>query len=553
LLVNKYSMCGILCVLNNDIYSSKDIEKEFEKGKGRGPDNSQLKNVGIRIDMGFHRLAINGLNDESNQPFFIDNIYLICNGEIYNHKELFDRINIAPKTQSDCEVIIHLYKLYGIEQTLQMLDGVFSFVLFDANIIDHTPNKVFVARDPYGVRPLYMLDNSSCFMFSSELKMIQSFSNETSTTDYFNPGYYMELELPTKVNTKWEQVQYVKYHSQGFHSILNKHDSVKIYQDIQYYFLKAIEKRCNNTDKPIACLLSGGLDSSLVTALVNEFMLKKGIQIETYSIGLKGSEDLKYAKSVADYLQTKHTEIIVTNEDFLEIIPEVIYSIESYDTTTIRASLGNYLLGKYISKHSECKVIFNGDGADELMGGYLYFEKCPDCIEFDKECRRLLKNIHMYDVLRSDKCISSHGLEPRTPYLDRSFVQYYLSIDPWVRYSPLLIEKQIIRNAFSKKYFMNSKNKQILPNEILWRKKEAFSDGVSSKKKSLFTILQENIVTSTTFNPSKINPPKTKEQHYYRDIFDQYYPNCSHLIPEFWMPKYIDATDPSARTLIIYK
>jgi len=542
-------MCGILCVLNNsNYYSSKDILQEFQKGKNRGPDNSQYKNVGIEVNFGFHRLAINGLNDISNQPFCIDNIFLICNGEIYNHKKLYELMNITPTTQSDCEVIIHLYKLYGIEQTLQMLDGVFAFVLFDSNIIEIEPCKIFVARDPYGVRPLYYL-NDSAIMFSSELKMISSFISTEGKVNHFLPGHYMELHLPSTVNPKWKQVDYIKYHTTGFNSILNKYKNV--YEIIQYYFLKAIEKRCENTEKPIACLLSGGLDSSLVAALVNEKMKIKGIQIETYSIGLKDSEDLKYAKMVSNYLNTKHTEVIVTEKYLIDSIPEVIIAIESYDTTTIRASLGNYLLGKYISKNSECKVIFNGDGADELMGGYLYMEKCPDAIEYDKECRRLLTNIHKYDVLRSDKCISSHGLEPRTPFLDRSFVQRYLSLDPWVRYSPLLIEKQLIRNAFSKKFFVNSNREALLPDEILWRKKEAFSDGISSKQNSLFSILQEKIDTPIC-NYSH-NSPQTKEQSYYRNIFEDNYPYCSHLINEFWMPKYIEASDPSARTLTIYK
>jgi asparagine synthase (glutamine-hydrolysing) len=457
-------------------------------------------------------------------------------------------MNITPTTQSDCEVIIHLYKIYGIEQTLQMLDGVYAFVLFDSNIIESEPCKIFVGRDPYGVRPLYFL-NDSVIMFSSELKMIANFITSEEKIDYFLPGHYMELHLPDTVNPKWKNISYIKYHTSGFNSILNKYKNV--YEIIQYYFVKAIEKRCDNTEKPIACLLSGGLDSSLVAALVNDRLKLKGIQLETYSIGLKDSEDLKYAKIVSDYLHTKHTEVIITEKYLIDSIPEVIKAIESYDTTTIRASLGNYLLGKYISKNSDCKVIFNGDGADELMGGYLYMEKCPDPIEFDKECRRLLSNIHKYDVLRSDKCISSHGLEPRTPFLDRSFVQRYLSLDPWVRFSPLLIEKQLIRNAFSKKYFVNSNREAILPDEILWRKKEAFSDGISSKQNSLFSILQEQINTpiSSYFH----NSPTTQEQSYYRGIFEENYPNCSRLLSKFWMPKYIEAIDPSARTLAIYK
>lgn len=217
----------------------------------------------------------------------------------------------------------------------------------------------------------------------------------------------------------------------------NETDMRSIYRNMQYYFTNAIKKRCYITERPIACLLSGGLDSSLVTALVNEYHKDISTEpLETYSIGLEGSEDLKYAKIVADYLGTKHTEILLKEEDFICAINEVIYAIESYDTTTVRASIGNYLLGKYISENSNAKVIFNGDGSDELCGGYLYMHACPDEIEFDKETRRLLKNIHAFDVLRSDKCISSHGLEPRTPFLDRSWVQYYLSIHPSVRFHP---------------------------------------------------------------------------------------------------------------------
>ena len=543
-------MCGILCLLNNIHYSSKEVLTEFEKGKKRGPDNSQLKHGGIQVDFGFHRLAINGLNDISNQPLCIDNIFLICNGEIYNHKKLFQLINIVPHTQSDCEIIIHLYKLYGIEQTLQMLDGVFAFVLFDSNIKIDEPNKIFVARDPYGVRPLFFLQDEY-FMFSSELKMIVPFIRSEKNIHPFLPGHIMSLELPSKVNPQWEITNYSSYHHIGFYSILNEKNN--IHRIIQYHFFKAIEKRCENTDRQIACLLSGGLDSSLVAALVNEFMKKKGITIETYSIGLKGSEDLKYAKKVASYLKTNHKEIVVTEKYLIDHIPEVIYAIETYDTTTIRASLGNYLLGKYIAKHSQCKVIFNGDGADELMGGYLYMMKCPDAIEFDKESRRLLKNIYKYDVLRSDRCISSHGLEPRTPFLDRTFVEQYLQIPPWIRFNTNQIEKYLIRHAFCKKNYVNSEGNEILPDEILWRKKEAFSDGISSKQNSLFQILQENIEAQGVEEKeySHLNPT-TKEQSYYRQIFEEHYPHCSHLLTEFWMPKYIEAKDPSARTLDIY-
>ena len=280
-------------------------------------------------------------------------------------------------------------------------------------------------------------------------------------------------------------------------------------------------------------------------------------QLETYSIGLKGSEDLKYARIVADYIGSEHTEIIVTEQEMFDAIPEVIYAIESYDTTSVRASIGNYLLGKYISTHSNAKVIFNGDGSDELLGGYLYMNKCPDDIEFDKETRRLLKDIHAFDVLRSDKSISSNGLEPRTPFLDRNFTNYVLSIPPYFRNHKNFDapEKNLLRKAFSSENFTNINGYQILPDEILWRKKEAFSDGVSSQGRSLYVILQEKIAYKLNLDEytSKYTPSIETEKYYYKKMFDECFPNCSQIVPYFWMPKYTNATDPSARTLTFYQ
>jgi asparagine synthase (glutamine-hydrolysing) len=262
-------------------------------------------------------------------------------------------------------------------------------------------------------------------------------------------------------------------------------------------------------------------------------------------------------------LKTKHTQIVVTEQEFFDAIPEVIKTIESYDTTTIRASVGNYLIGKYIAEHSDAKVIFNGDGADELMGGYLYFHKSPNMDEFDTECRRLLSDIHYFDVLRSDRCISSHGLEPRTPFLDKDWVTYYLSLPKKVRYHPAKAqcEKFLFRHAF---HIMDP---ELIPMGTLWRKKEAFSDGVSGMARPWFAIINEKIdmlckddqtlLNILTENLGKtgnfvINPPKTLEQSYYRAIYDSYYSGNAHTIPYFWMPKYVDATDSSARTLMIY-
>ena len=262
-------------------------------------------------------------------------------------------------------------------------------------------------------------------------------------------------------------------------------------------YLNAVKKRVVGTsDRPIACLLSGGLDSSLITAFVNKFY--NGV-LETYSIGLFDSEDLKYARIVANHLETNHTEIKLTEDEFFDAIPEVIQgTIESYDTTTVRASVGNYLIGKYISQHSSAKVIFNGDGSDELMGGYLYFHKAPDSIEFDKECKRLLKEIAFFDVLRSDRSISSHGLEPRTPFLDRAWVEFYLSLPKDLRNHSKnkQCEKFLLRNAIS------ICDKNLIPRQILWRTKEAFSDGVSGQVRSWFQIIQEKIEALCVKNPN---------------------------------------------------
>ena len=578
-------MCGIFCLLNSNEQEPSFVNRQFDKCKSRGPEKSTLhydKEMGIYL--GFHRLAINGLDIISHQPMTIDNITLICNGEIYNYKELFKLMNIKPETNSDCEIILHLYKHYGIEQTLQMLDGVFGFVIYDFR--DVANKKLYVARDPYGVRPIFklttttgligfasLLDNLSAWSernvslgykdasYDEEYSLLENIKsdNMSKSLEQFTPGTYSILvaegdkwkfSIENKSFSHTGFMRQPEYHTNSF----NDHDfddfNLQNYLNgIREYFTKAIKKRVENTDRKVACLLSGGLDSSLVAALVNEY---HDGELETYSIGLPGSEDLKYARKVADYLGTNHNEIIVSEEEFFEAIPDVVAATETWDTTTIRASVGNYLIGKYISEHSDAKVIFNGDGSDELSGGYMYFHQAPDVIEFDKECRNLLSNIHYFDVLRSERCISCHGLEARTPFLDRAWVQYYLSIPEKVRFHKLkgLPEKFLIRKAF---------DNGILPSEVLWRTKEAFSDGVSSLKKSWFEIIDEKVRLLNEFKTYEpylkmLTPtPKTPEQMYYRYLFVKKYPGCGNVIPYYWMPKYVNATDSSARTLTVFK
>ena len=517
-------MCGIYWFLANNSKTDKSVINEsFNKGVGRGPDFTKLVEYKKNI-IGFHRLSINDLSEEGNQPFFIDSCILICNGEIYNYKELIEKYDFEVNSNSDCEVIIHLYKKLGIHGMLNELDGVFAFVLYD-----QIEDQVIVARDVYGVRPMFYNFTDTTLEISSEIKMQ---SHDLSNCIQFPPNKVMVFK-PEKL--KIFRTMCVNYHKRN-ETPITKNIHKTIYQALN----NAVVKRLNTTERPIACLLSGGLDSSIIASLINN---NTDTKLKTFSIGLSDSVDIVHSRIMANYLKSDHTEIIVTEKEMLESIPIVIKAIESYDTTTVRASVGNYLLGKYISENSDCKVIFNGDGADEVAGGYLYFKKAPTDMEFDTECKRLLNDISFFDVLRSDRSMSSdHGLEARTPWLDKTFVETYLRIDLDERVSKNKQEKFILRESF----------KHILPEEIYNRRKEAFSDGVAGKSKSWYEIIQESIDKNITIGKYSHNCPTTIEQSYYREIFNSYYKNADHIIPYFWMPKYVNATDSSARTLDIY-
>lgn len=516
-------MCGIIAVIHSTLDQSKLIEN-FKKGEHRGPDQTAYIEANY-VWMGFHRLAINGLTNLSNQPFSINGIYLVCNGEIYNYKELYASLNITPTTESDCEIIIQLYEKFGIDQTVHMLNASeFSFVLYDSN-----KDLIYAVRDPYGVKPLYHSTLGNMHVFSSELKMVNDL--QLDTHDHHKPGTITKFFK----GIKEESYSYIQQPSINY-ALTSPHQLIR---DTLY---ETVKQRVRNTEQPMACLLSGGLDSSLIVALVKRARIELGItdKLETYSIGLDGAEDLKYACIAADYIGTHHTTIVVTEDDFFNAIPEVVYNIESYDTTTVRASVGNYLVAKYIRKNSNAKVIFNGDGSDEVTGGYLYMNKCPNEHEFDAECKRLVSDIYLFDALRSDKSISSNGLEARTPFLDRAFVQMYLSIPPKLRFTPTC-EKFLLRESF----------KGYLPDVILWRKKEAFSDGVSSLNRSWYKIIQEKIPPSIFTESFK--EFFTAEQVYYRTLFDAHYPTMDSIVPYYWMPKYTTSKDCSARTLDNYQ
>lgn len=540
-------MCGIfgLLINNKENIDYEKLKKYFDYGKKRGPENSVIKYVNDDIIFGFHRLAINGLNEISNQPIVDKNnkYILICNGEIYNYKELYKNFNFDNITNSDCEIIIHMYNLLGLN-FINFLDGVFSFMLYDID-----SDIVIIGRDPHGVRPLYCCNyENDNISFCSDLLPLM-YDKKIKKINQFLPGTICVYKKETNIFNKIHHEKYFYLHCN-----IIKDDILNIeYYMYNYIKLlkKSIKKRVENCERPIACLLSGGLDSSIISAYVKRFYNNT---LETYSIGLKDAEDLKYATIVSNHINSQHTSVIFKNEEFINSIPDVIKDIESYDTTTVRASVGNWNIGKYIKNNSDVKVIFNGDGADELMGGYIYFNCAPNNQEFHNETIRLLENISKYDVIRSDKSISSHGLEPRTPFLDKELTKYYLSIP---------IEYRNHNNGNNcEKYFIRKAielyDPDLLPKEVLWRTKEAFSDGVSSKNKSWFEIIQESDIVKNIENKMTLekihNNPNTNEQLYYRTVFNNLYPKCDNLIPYFWMPKFIkNAHDSSARTLKIYK
>jgi len=540
-------MCGIFAYLGNTI-GTDALENAYKKTQKRGPDNNVLKSIHKNVTFGFHRLAIMDPSYKGNQPLFHPTkpYAIICNGEIYNHKKLVRDNNFETYSDSDCEVILYLYEKYGIDETLRMLDSeAFAFCIYDGE-----KKELIVARDRFGVRPLFIgtrVNNE--IIIASEAKSIIDLIIETDILEQFPPGTWKSFDINVYSEKETRQYYEKKY------AINMDSDEKSICYNIRNLLTESVKKRLMS-ERPIGCLLSGGLDSSLISAIVaREFKLKgKGI-LNTFSIGMKGSTDLQYAKLAAEHIGSKHHTIELTEQDFLDAIPEVIYHTESYDTTTIRASVGNYLVGKYIKENTDITVVFNGDGSDE-QSGYLYMTNAPDIYAFKEECERLLSEIHYFDVLRSDRALSSNwSLETRAPFLDTDFVNYYMSIYPELKTYPKnseRIEKYLLRKAFD--------NERLLPSVVLWRKKEAFSDGCSSNERSWHNIIREHIETLVSDEEFErlsknyeMNEPKMKETYYYRKIFEKFYPNRGNLIPHYWLPKWNGVKkDPSARELEQY-
>jgi asparagine synthase (glutamine-hydrolysing) len=550
-------MCGIWALLNSDNYDNSILYKNFMNIKHRGPDFSSFQNYKNLI-LGFHRLSIMELSFKSNQPFILkhnDNtIIFVCNGEIYNYKELINKYNLPIDTNSDCMTLPQLYIKLGHDKFIELfsyeIKGEYAFLLF---IFDNDNNliKTVAGRDHIGIRPLYFSEPtftgpprftykpivySSEFInqpiiFSSEIKGCHFYEYPIKE---FPPGHIISIDNNSNL---------LKYKFNNLYDIRVPKscldNSNEILLDLKNCIINSITRRLDS-DQPIAFLLSGGVDSSLIAALASRIINKP---IKTFCCGMGNGSDLKYAKLVADHIGSEHTEVIFTPDEALEAINDVIYTTETWDTTTIRASVGQYLVSKYISQNTDAKVLFVGEGPDEVCSSYLFNYYAPDPNLIHLSAKEYVSNIHYYDVKRCDKCISRWGLEARVALLDPEFIENYWYIPSFERHPKTRgIEKWWLRQAFS--------DDNLLPDQVLWRKKEAFSDGISSTEKSWFQIIQEYI--NQKYNMD--------EKDYYKYKFIELFGvNRLNIIPDYWQPKWdsngnevSNYVDPSARTLDIY-
>jgi asparagine synthase (glutamine-hydrolysing) len=530
-------MCGIWGLLGRSRLTAAERRACVQRIEARGPEYTAVEDLS-GITIGFTRLAINGLTPAGHQPIHAADRTVVCNGELYNYKELATRWGIPlPPGTSDCVILPALAAHLTATELCRTLDGVFAFILVDA-----VKQEVLVARDPYGVRPLFEgifpnTDGTYATVWSSELKGLPVGTTQVSP---FPPGTWRRYSLITG-----ELLETQKYHTVPHVKLAAFSDRDVAKEALRTSLITAVKKRLLS-DRPIGALLSGGVDSSLIAAIAARELAKEGKRLHTFTIGLPGSTDRVYAEAVAAHIGSIHHHLESTPEDFLAAIPQVVRDIESYDITSVRASVGNWLIGKYIKEHTDIKVVFNGDGSDEIGGGYLYFFAAPHDEAFESECERLLNELHIFDVLRSDRSMASHGLEARTPFLDKNVVATWIAIESRHRRpgKGIQMEKQILREAFEPDLY--------LPHEVLWRKKEAFSDGVSSTQDSWYLRCSEYAKTQEMACRTDFlhNPPRTVEAAWYRCLFEDAYDGWATVIPHMWMPRWIaGASDPSARTL----
>ena len=596
-------MCGIfyyqrVCVKGR--VSKISVEEyghlftNFAKLAHRGPDDARFQRHdgnNVRSVFGFHRLAVNGITAAANQPFEALRCKLICNGEIYNYKELIARYDLGDQclSNSDCEVIIHLYKRLGMEAMLNELDGVFAMVLYDKNT-----NRTYVARDPMGVRSLFIgveEDSTAADSFSvaSEMKALShcaancvtqfpagcyyAYDNSMARGNYFAYYKFLTVDAVSIINVSTKLTfssSNDAINKTGNPNNTNNTNNKIIARNTRALLIDAVQKRLMS-DRPIGALLSGGLDSSLITAIICKHCGPgAAARLNTYSVGLRGSIDLIWAKRVSEFLGTVHHEVCLDASDFLAAIEPTIAQIESYDTTTVRASVGNYLVSKYISKTTDDVVIYCGDMSDEIFGSYRGFINAVDDAGFEAENARIVQDVRFFDLLRSDKSISGCGLEARVPFADKSFIEHVMTAihprDKRFSDGSGVMEKSALRLAFE---VLDQEN-AYLPPAALWRRKEAFSDGVSAHPetsdigketagagtKTWIDVIREYVDSKVSDEEYlnergayQHNTPYDKESYYYRKIFERHYPGRAGVIPYFWRHPFCNELDPSARLL----
>ncbi|MCI5948415.1 MAG: asparagine synthase B [Oscillospiraceae bacterium] len=504
------------------------FKKGFDETVSRGPDDSKIVDTGKGL-LGFHRLAIMGLTPDGMQPFELDGSYVVCNGEIYGFEKLKEKLSskYTFKSGSDCEILLPMYFEYGTEM-FKMLDAEFALIIYDGK-----KKKYIAARDPIGIRPLYYgYSGSGSIVFASEPKNLVGLCEKIMP---FPPGHF------------YEDGKFICYNDIAAVESVCYDDLDTIFKNIHDKLTLGVEKRLV-ADAKVGFLLSGGLDSSLVCAIAAK---KSKKPIRTFAIGMSGDAiDLKYAKQVADYIGSDHTEVIMTSKQVLESLDGLIKLLGTFDITTVRASMGMYLLCKWIHENTDIRVLLTGEISDELFG-YKYTDFAPSAEEFQKESQKRVRELHMYDVLRADRCISVNSLEARVPFGDLDFVKYVMSIDPEKKLNKYNKGKYLLRKSFEG---------DLLPHDILYREKAAFSDAVGHSMVDYLKEYADSLYSDGAFKEKCKKythaAPFTKESLLYREIFEKYYPGQGEMIKDFWMPNKswegCNVNDPSARVLSNY-
>lgn len=522
-------MCSIMGYCDSEV-NIETFKKGFCRTISRGPDDSRIIDTGKGL-LGFHRLSIMGLTPSGMQPFELDGSYVVCNGELYGfekERELLRKKGYSFRSDSDCEIILPMYFEYGTDM-FSMLDAEFACIIYDGRTEEY-----IAARDPIGIRPLYYgYDAEGTIIFASEAKNLVGLTDKIMP---FPPGYY------------YKDGRFICYCDIAKVESVCHDDLETACMKIRDKLTKGLKKRLVS-DAKVGFLLSGGLDSSLVCAIAAR---ESEAPIKTFAIGMsEDAIDLKYAKQVADHIGSHHTEVYMTPEEVGSSLEEVIYILGTYDITTIRASIGMYLVCKAIHERTDIRVILTGEISDELFG-YKYTDFAPSAEAFQEEAQKRIRELHMYDVLRADRCISVNSLEARVPFGDLDFVKYVMCLDPEIKLNKYGKGKYLLRHAFEGQGY--------LPDAILWREKAAFSDAVGHSMVDYLKEYAKKQYSDADFEEKRLKydhaRPFTKESLLYREIFEKYYPGQAEMIADFWMPNRswegCDVNDPSARVLSNY-